>query len=149
MTDELQIVVDRDGVIEYRDEEGQRLLRESQYTPVRGDYKVSQAFEAGSEAIYGLGQYQSGVMNWRGVPRRLQQQNQEVAIPFVVSTKGYGIYWNNYSITDFNPAEHEILFEGESVQNIASLSGEGLSQSINQSVALFVYLYYLWTTGLY
>ena len=45
------------------------------------------------EAIYGLGQHQEGIFNVRGVPIRLSQANTNISIPFLLSSKGYGILW--------------------------------------------------------
>ena len=55
----------------------------------------------GDEALYGLGQFQNGVMNYRGMHLDLYQQNTVVVTPVLVSSKGYGIYWDNYSQTQF------------------------------------------------
>ncbi|MGQ1784602.1 TIM-barrel domain-containing protein [Saccharicrinis sp. GN24d3] len=117
-TDAVKVLVNSDGTIEYQDADGKQLLSESKQLtyilPASEDGNmVSQAFVAGEEALYGLGQFQSGVMNWKNVPIRLQQYNQEIAIPFLVSTKGYGIYWHNYSLTDFNEPQNEIQFAME------------------------------------
>ncbi|MCL5129587.1 TIM-barrel domain-containing protein [Algibacter sp. L4_22] len=113
-TNALTVLVNADGVIEYQTKDDGKLVSETNeltYLTENGDHKVSQAFVAGDEGLYGLGQYQSGIMNWKNVPIRLQQYNQEIAIPFLVSTKGYGIYWHNYSLTDFNQPQNEIEFE--------------------------------------
>lgn len=115
-TAEIKVLINSDGTIEYQDKEGENLVSETNemtyLKPKKGDGKtnISQAFVAGDEALYGLGQFQSGIMNWKNVPMRLTHYNQEIAIPFLVSTKGYGIYWHNYSITDFNQPENEIKF---------------------------------------
>ncbi len=113
-TSELKVRILADGTLSYYSVKGQELLKESDQGLINLDeaaeHKVEQAFVAGDEALYGLGQFQSGIMNWKHVPIRLQQFNQEIAIPFIVSTKGYGIYWHNYSLTDFNSPEHEIVF---------------------------------------
>ncbi len=37
--------------------------------------------------------------------RRLTQVNTQISIPFLLSNKGYGILWNNYGLTEFNPAD--------------------------------------------
>ncbi len=58
---------------------------------------------ASNEALYGLGQHQEGLLDIRGVPIRLLQANTNIAIPFLISTKGYGLLWNNPALTDFNP----------------------------------------------
>ncbi|REE01991.1 glycoside hydrolase family 31 protein [Marinoscillum furvescens] len=113
-TSKMKVVVNSAGIIRYADADGNELLaetREQTYiVPGAEGNDVSQAFVAGEEALYGLGQFQSGIMNWKNVPIRLQQYNQEIAIPFLVSTKGYGIYWHNYSLTDINEPQHEIQF---------------------------------------
>ena len=50
------------------------------------------------------------MINWKNTPLRFKQFNQQDAVPFLVSSKGYGILWNNYSVTDFNPCNKEIHF---------------------------------------
>ncbi len=65
------------------------------------------------EAIYGLGQHQEGFFNLRDIPIRLLQANTNIAIPFMLSTKGYGLLWNNASLTDFNPTEGAITLDDE------------------------------------
>jgi alpha-D-xyloside xylohydrolase len=54
------------------------------------------------EAVYGLGQHQSGLFNYRGATVELAQNNTDVAIPLLLSTKGYGLMWNTaaYSYVD-------------------------------------------------
>ena len=64
-------------------------------------YHVRQAFKLQTdEAIYGLGQHQQDVMNYRGKSVHLEQQNMHVAIPVLVSNRGYGIFWDNPAITN-------------------------------------------------
>lgn len=65
-------------------------------------YRVSQQFESPEdEAIYGLGQPQTGILNYRNEDVDLVQNNSIVAVPFFVSSRNYGILWDNYSITRF------------------------------------------------
>lgn len=114
-TEAITVLVNSDGTIQYEDNEGKSLLDESnELTYIKPDTSngnvVSQAFLVGDEALYGLGQHQSGIMNWKNVPMRLEQFNQEAAIPFLVSTNNYGLYWHNYSRTDFNECQFEIEF---------------------------------------
>jgi len=47
------------------------------------------------EGLYGLGQHQAGVWNYRGETVDLSQENTNIDIPLLVSTNGYGIFWNN------------------------------------------------------
>jgi alpha-D-xyloside xylohydrolase len=58
------------------------------------------------EFLYGLGQFQDGFSNVRGLSRRLTQVNTQISIPMLLSSKGYGILWNNYGMTEFNPCRH-------------------------------------------
>ena len=63
-------------------------------------FRLKQAFDSpDDEAIYGLGQHQNGVMNYKNHHVDLTQNNTEVAVPFLMSTRNYGILWDNYSIT--------------------------------------------------
>lgn len=52
------------------------------------------------EDIYGLGQHQDGAMSYRGLVVPLEQANREVAIPFLLSSRGYGLLWDNPAHTD-------------------------------------------------
>ena len=60
------------------------------------------------EALFGLGQFQDGYSNIRGLTRRLTQVNTQISIPMLISSKGYGILWNNYGLTELNPCSHSV-----------------------------------------
>ena len=61
----------------------------------------------GSESFYGLGQHQSEEFNMRGKNEDLFQYNTKVSIPFVLSTKNYGLLWDAYSYCRFgNPKDY-------------------------------------------
>ncbi|TCP66981.1 TIM-barrel domain-containing protein [Sphingomonas sp. PP-CE-1G-424] len=65
------------------------------------DGRIQQRFEiGGAQAIYGLGQHQTGLLNYRGTTVRLQQANTDVGVPVFVSSAGYGLFWNNPAVTD-------------------------------------------------
>ncbi|MBB3186200.1 glycoside hydrolase family 31 protein [Microbacter margulisiae] len=117
-TIDIKAIIDTAGTIQFFNKEGKLLLSElpggRKLTPttVLGEKSFSpeQGFICGDEALYGMGQFQDGLMNWKNVPLRLKQYNQEIMVPFLVSTKGYGLLWDNYSVTKFNPAEKEMFF---------------------------------------
>ncbi len=50
------------------------------------------------EAFYGLGQHQAGEFNHKGRQEELYQYNTKVSVPMVVSTDGYGILMDAYSL---------------------------------------------------
>ena len=73
---------------------------------------VEQSFLlSAGEALYGLGQHQEGFLDVRDVPVRLLQANTNIAIPFLISTKGYGLLWNNPALTDFNPPTESVKLD--------------------------------------
>ncbi|SBW06315.1 TIM-barrel domain-containing protein [uncultured Dysgonomonas sp.] len=65
-------------------------------------YTMQQVFESpADEAFYGLGQHQADEYNYKGKNEVLFQYNTKVSVPFVLSSKNYGILWDNYSLTKF------------------------------------------------
>ena len=81
-----------------------RTMRESE---VQGEATTAVAqrfFSPADEYLFGTGQFQDGYVNVRGLSRRLTQVNTQISIPFVLSNKGYALLWNNYGLTEFNPA---------------------------------------------
>jgi len=99
------------GELTFSDENGRIVLKENEgsgksFDPVNIEgtpgYTVRQVFESPSdEAFYGLGQHQSDEFNYKGLNESLYQYNTKVSVPFVVSSKNYGILWDNYSMTKF------------------------------------------------
>ena len=52
-------------------------------------------------------------MSQRGQVKNLVQGNVEDVSPFIQSTKGYGLFWDNYSPTVFTDNEIETSFRSE------------------------------------
>ena len=75
------------------------------------------------EYLYGLGQFQDGFLNVRGLTRRLTQVNTQISIPMMLSSKGYGVLWNNYGQTDFNPADKFVRLNKK--------TGAGAKETVN------------------
>jgi alpha-D-xyloside xylohydrolase len=97
------------GQVRFRDAAGRPILAErgrAGFEPVtmQGSRYVTvrQQFNPGTdEGFFGLGQHQNRQMNYNGEDVELAQHNMDVAIPFVVSTRNYGVLWDNTSITRF------------------------------------------------
>jgi alpha-D-xyloside xylohydrolase len=53
------------------------------------------------EALYGLGNHQYGLLNLKGYDLELAQYNTNAIVPVLVSSRGYGILWDNSSYTRF------------------------------------------------
>ena len=100
------------GNLSFRTLSGENLLRERDsvprtYEPVQmngeSTYQVADRFSPiPTEALYGLGQHQNGMFNYRGATVELAQNNTDVAIPLLVSSRGYAIMWNTAALTYFD-----------------------------------------------
>lgn len=69
--------------------------------PIQGstDYELTARFEAfDEEKIFGMGQYQEKNLNKKGAILELQHRNSQASVPFMVSNRGYGFFWNNPAI---------------------------------------------------
>jgi alpha-D-xyloside xylohydrolase len=63
---------------------------------------VQQTWKAqADESLHGLGQMQLGLVDVKGYDLDLWQHNTNVTVPYLVSSRGYGIFWNNTSFTRF------------------------------------------------
>ena len=81
--------------------------------------KVSQTFLLDKdEAIYGLGTIQNGKMNRRGMHKRMEQSNLEDFQNVLQSIKGWGLYWENYSPTQFDDDANGMTFTSEAGEGI-------------------------------
>ena len=101
-------VVTASGVVSYTDLSDSVILAETSKATtaatVEGTstYKVATTFNSPStEALYGLGQHQDSNMNLKGKSVHLLNSNTQINIPVLVSNKGYGVFWDNYSTSDF------------------------------------------------
>ena len=118
------------GALAFFDADGNLLLQEESRSlepaTVQGEptYAATQRFRSPEdELLFGTGQFQDGFLNVRGVTRRLTQVNTQIALPMILSNKGYGLLWNNYGLTDFNPADHSVALEAE--------DAEGRTETVN------------------
>lgn len=109
-TDSLKLSIHKKtGAVQFANRDNELLLTEdkSRYEADtllgRDIFHVEQNFTIGkNEALYGLGQQQNGFMNLRGKELELFQNNQTAISPVLVSIKGYGIFWDNYSYTKYS-----------------------------------------------
>lgn len=76
-------------------------------------WTIRQVFESPQdEAFYGLGQHQADEWNYKGKNEELFQYNTKVSIPFVVSSKNYGLLLDSYSMCRFgNPNDYSQLYK--------------------------------------
>lgn len=73
--------------------------RELKPIPGTTDFELTARFEAfDDEKIYGMGQYQDKHLNKKGAVLELAHRNSQASVPFYVSNRGYGFFWNNPAI---------------------------------------------------
>jgi alpha-D-xyloside xylohydrolase len=119
-------VTRQDGAITYSDTSGHRLLNEMsrKLTPakVNGEdtYRAESVLNiyGSPEALYGLGQHQAGVWNYRGESVDISEDNSNISVPMLVSSKGYGIFWNNASRSRFNNRFANYLYISSEVADV-------------------------------
>ena len=115
-------VLSSTGEVWFTDLSGNIILKEEEgggksFEPIEVDgtsgYSFRQVFESPEdEAFYGLGQHQSDEFNYKGRNEELFQYNTKVSVPFVVSSKGYGVLMDSYSMMRFgNPSDYRQLGE--------------------------------------
>jgi alpha-D-xyloside xylohydrolase len=98
------------GALTFSSVDGHQLFRDAKHlmTPevVNGEhtYRAETVVEmyGTHEAFYGLGQHQAGVWNYHGESVDVSQENTNIAVPLLLSSSGYGTFWNNASRMRFN-----------------------------------------------
>ena len=98
------------GLVWFTDRQGNPILEEDQegksFKKIEIDgtkgYSVRDVFKTDKkEALYGLGQHQADEFNYKGKNEELFQYNTKVSVPFIISTKNYGLLWDCYSLMRF------------------------------------------------
>jgi alpha-D-xyloside xylohydrolase len=123
----LKVTVTRkDGAITYAELNGGSLVQEASRKLTPGKVNGEDTYRAESqvsiygshEGIYGLGQHQAGVWNYRGESVDISQENSNISVPLMLSSKGYGIFWNNTSRSRFNNRFANILYISSEVADV-------------------------------
>jgi len=126
-TSALKITITRkDGAITYADAKGDALVQEASRKLLAEKVNGEDTYRAESfvniygsrEGLYGLGQHQAGVWNYRGDSVDISQDNTNIAVPLMLSSKGYGIFWNNTSRSRFNNRFANYLYISSEVADV-------------------------------
>jgi alpha-D-xyloside xylohydrolase len=111
ISDRVKIAITRkDGAILFSDAAGVKLFQDYGRTLTPAEVNGEKTYHSemfsnlwdSTEAFYGLGQHQAGVWNYHGEDVALSQDNTNISIPMFLSSRGYGIFWNNSSRSRFN-----------------------------------------------
>lgn len=140
--------------------DGKSLLTEkdygAQFTPFNDagnqTFSLRQAFLLDAdEAIYGLGQQQVNELNQRNHKHFMRQRALFASVPIIQSTKGYGLFWDNYSPTTYTDNPQEMSFGSEvgDCLDYYFMSGENADEVIAciRDLTGQAPMYPLWTFG--
>ncbi|MBR2288151.1 MAG: glycoside hydrolase family 31 protein [Clostridia bacterium] len=84
-----------------------------EWTPyVGGDYRLTVRFEPNDgEKLYGMGQYQQPYLDLKGCVLEMAQKNSQTTVPFLVSSLGYGMLWNNPAVGRVTFGKNQTVWE--------------------------------------
>ncbi|MCX9155684.1 PA14 domain-containing protein [Niveibacterium sp. 24ML] len=111
----------QDETLHFTGPDGTTWLTAGEHQCLPGDeaLAVSQTFQADpAHALFGLGQYPGGAWDWRNREVLLAQSNQGIAVPFLVSTAGFGILWDSMALTRFKSADGKFSFASDCADGI-------------------------------
>jgi len=123
----LQLTVTRrDGAIAYAETNGGVLVQEASRSMTPQKVNGEDTYRAESflniygsrEGLYGLGQHQAGVWNYRGESVDISQENTNISVPLMLSSKGYGIFWNSTARSRFNNRFANYLYISSEVADV-------------------------------
>jgi alpha-D-xyloside xylohydrolase len=130
-----------EGRLSFRDREGRILIAEKEAgarsiepAEVMGEKTahVQAQFEHyAGEAFYGLGAHQNGLMSYAGRDVDMYQLNTVDIVPFLVSSRGYGLLWDNTSHTKFGDTREPVHVPATSLYDAEGKPG-GLTGSYRQ-----------------
>ena len=119
-------VTRKDGAITYSEISGGPLVQEATRKMSAEKVNGEDTYRAESflsiygshEGLYGLGQHQGGVWNYRGESVDISQDNSNISVPLMLSSKGYGIFWNSTARSRFNNRFANYLYISSEVADV-------------------------------
>ena len=119
------------AVITFLNQKGEVLLRETapanalmlrsrKFEPhLGGDFALTATFEGrDGEHIYGMGQYQEELLDWKGCTLELAHRNSQASVPFYLSSLGYGFLWHNPAIGSVSFGRNRTTWHAESTKQL-------------------------------
>ena len=85
-----------------------------------GDYHLTMRFESldKNEKLYGMGQYQQPYLDLKGLDLELAHRNSQASVPFLLSSMGYGLLWNNPGVGRAVLSKNIMSFEAYSTKTL-------------------------------
>lgn len=87
---------------------------------IGGDYHLTWRLESlhMDEKIFGMGQYQQPYLDLKGMDIELAHRNSQASVPFALSSKGYGLLWNNPGVGRAVFGKNIMSFEAYSTRQL-------------------------------
>ncbi|WP_455616910.1 glycoside hydrolase family 31 protein [Eisenbergiella sp.] len=107
-------------LLEEADTGGALRRRPRHYRALSGEsFRLTVCFAANTdEKIYGMGQYQQERMDLQGCVLELAHRNSQASVPFYISNRGYGFFWNNPAVGEVTFGSNEIRWIAESTRQM-------------------------------
>ena len=93
-------------------------LKSRKFEPkLGGDFALTVTFEGQEgERIFGMGQYQEEILDWKGCTLELAHRNSQASVPFLISSRGYGFLWHNPAIGQVTFGKNRTSWRAESTK---------------------------------
>ena len=87
---------------------------------VGGHYHLTMRFESleKDEKLYGMGQYQQPYLDLKGLDLELAHRNSQASVPFLLSSLGYGLLWNNPGVGRAVLGRNTMSFEAYATRSL-------------------------------
>lgn len=83
------------------------------------EYQLKAEFQVPqNEKLFGMGQYQNGRFDLKNSVIPLYQENKQVSIPYVISSRGYGFFWHNPSIGQAEFTNDKMIWTAECTEKL-------------------------------
>ena len=95
-------------------------LKSRKFEPyLGGDFRLTATFDAqDGERIYGMGQYQEEILDWKGCTLELAHRNSQASVPFMMSSRGYGFLWHNPAIGSVSFGANRTTWQADSTKQL-------------------------------
>ena len=95
-------------------------LKSRKFEPhLGGDFALTATFDGqDGERLYGMGQYQEEILDWKGCTLELAHRNSQASVPFLMSSRGYGFLWHNPAIGSASFGVNRTTWHAESTKQL-------------------------------
>lgn len=95
-------------------------LKSRKFQPLTGgDFALDVTFDGqDGEHLYGMGQYQEEILDWKGCTLELAHRNSQASVPFCISSRGYGFLWHDPAIGSVSFGKNRTTWHADSTKQL-------------------------------